>query len=109
MKKSLRIKRKYFFDIRNNRKPLEARCAYPSLSRIQAGDQIEFQWGNESCLKTVVEVRRYQTVGDMLEKEVIYDLLPGTTTFIEALEIYNSIYSPEKVRQNGGMLVFQLE
>ena len=109
MKKSLRIKKRYFFDIRNGLKPLEARCGYPSLRRIQAGDQIEFQWNDDVCLKTVKTVREYLTVGAMLEKENIPQLLPGVSTYAEAFQIYSEIYSAKKVKQNGGMLVFELE
>lgn len=109
MKKSLQIRERYFLAIKSNQKPLEARCRYPSLRKLKKGDQIEFQCKQEYCTKTLKAVRRYSTVKDMLERESISQLLPGVTSLIEALEIYNSIYSPQKVEQNKGVLVFELE
>ena len=109
MKKSLIIKKKYFLDIQNNLKTLEARCAYRSLQNLQSGDQIEFTCNDQTCLKMVSSVRKYPTISDMLENENVSQLLPGVSSYAEAFKIYSNIYSIEKVKQNGGMLVFELE
>jgi ASC-1-like (ASCH) protein len=106
---SLRIKRKYFFDIQNNLKTLEARCRYPNLRKLKLGDSIQFQWEHLSCTRKIKDIRRYLSVTDMLKQEEISKLLPGTLSFSEAMKIYTSIYTSQKVNQNGGMIVFELE
>lgn len=108
MKKILGIKKKYFFDIKNNLKNLEARCNYSSLSRLNVGDEIEFQYQQEVCVKIIKDIRIYHSIEDMLNKENITSLLPGVNSLRDALKIYSSIYSEMKVKKNGGMIVFEL-
>ncbi len=108
VQKVLRIKKKYFFDICNNIKSLEARCGYPDLRKLTVKDKIEFQCQDKTCVKTLNDIRAYSTIEDMLKSEEISELLPDVSTYSEALRIYRSIYSPQKVQKNGGMLVFEL-
>jgi ASC-1-like (ASCH) protein len=106
--KSLRIKRQYFHQIRLGTKKLEARVSYPDIKAIRAGDKIKFECGTDKMVKTVKAVRNYKSVGLMLENEPLSELVPGMNRQ-EAEEGYNSIYSPEKVRQFGGMIVLELQ
>jgi ASC-1-like (ASCH) protein len=105
--KALRIKRLYFNQIRSGVKTLEARVAYPDIKAIRAGHKIQFECGDDSLVKTVKAVRTYKSVALMLDNEPLSQLLPNTNKQ-EAESAYNSIYSPEKVKGLGGMVVLEL-
>ena len=105
--KTLRIKRFYFNQIRQGVKTLEARVAYPDIKAVKAGVNIKFECGDDSVVKSVQAVRTYATVSAMLDNEELTKLLPNSNRK-DAELAYNSIYSPEKVKKLGGMVVFEL-
>ena len=104
---ALRIKRQYFDQIRNGLKTLEARVGYSNIRSIRPNTQIKFECGQDSFVKTVKAIRNHKTVAEMIISENLAKLLPDTNAQ-EAEKAYNSIYSPEKVKSLGGMVVIEL-
>ena len=102
------LKMPYLKMIKNGNKTLEARANYPNLRKIEVGDEITFVSGNLSITTIVKRVCLYTNVVEILKTEVINDLIPNAS-YLEAQHIYNSIYAPEKVEKNGGMLVFEVQ
>jgi len=107
-KRKLFIKMPYLKMIDNGSKPLEARANYPNLRSISEGDQVTFLSGKMNVPTLIKRVTIYKTVDEMLKNENIDHLIPGST-YSEARKAYNDIYPSEKVRNNNGMVVFELE
>lgn len=104
--KDLRFKRKYFLMIESGKKTLECRVNYSSLRSIKKGERVKFFWEHFSLIVEIVNIRRYQTFKEMLSKEDIEKLVPGMSSEQALLE-YESIYPAWKVKQNGGLIVFE--
>lgn len=105
------IKRPYFEQIRSGRKTLEARISYPQMRRIRKGDAILLRTGGgtENAITIrIVDVREYRDFQEALKHENVSQLLPDTRPE-KALEAYERIYPEWKVKQYGGVLVFELE
>jgi ASC-1-like (ASCH) protein len=109
--KQMWIKRPYFEQIRSGQKTLEARIGYPQMRRIRKGDAVLLRTGgkaeNATMIK-IVDVREYRDFQEALKHEDISRLLPDIRPE-NALEAYERIYPEWKVKQYGGVLVFELE
>jgi len=105
--KTLRIKRIYFNQIASKKKILEARVSYPDIRDIKVGQQLRFECEYDSLVRTVISIRKYKTIEEMLNLEMINSLLPGYSK-TEARDAYNSIYSSDKIEQHGGLIVLEL-
>lgn len=108
MKHKLFIKMPYLKMIKNGSKPLEARANYPNLRNIKENDIIIFMSGSIELHTITKRITSYKTVDEMLNNEIVDHLVPGMS-FKEARNVYNSIYPPEKVKKNNGMIVFELK
>lgn len=106
--KDLRFKRKYFTMIQTGKKTLECRVNYPSLQPIKAGDRVRFFWEHLSVVVEIIGIRRYVGFKEMLNKENIEKLAPGMSKD-SALAEYESLYPDWKVRQNKGVVVFEIK
>lgn len=104
--KDLRFKRKYFMMAQSGNKTLECRVNYPDLRVIKKGEQIRYFWEDLELIVEIVNIRRYQTFREMLEKEDVNKLVPGMSRE-DALREYESIYPDWKVKKNNGLVVFE--
>ncbi|PIU75390.1 MAG: hypothetical protein COS76_01015 [Candidatus Portnoybacteria bacterium CG06_land_8_20_14_3_00_39_12] len=105
--KQMWIKRPYFQLIKSGKKTLEGRIGYPSMSRIKKGDDVLLQTGGDEVKIKIIDVRKYESFREALEKEEIAQLLPDIKSE-NALELYERIYPQWKVEQYGGVLIFEL-
>lgn len=105
--KTLRIKKQYFDQIASRVKKLEARLAYPDIKTISVGQQIRFECGYNSLIRNITAISYYKSIEEMLNAEPLDLLLPGYSK-MDAKNAYDFIYPPEKVRQYGGVIVFEL-
>lgn len=109
--KQMWIKRPYFEQIRSGQKTLEARICYPQMRRIRKGDTILLRTGGgaeNAMVIRIIDIRKYRDFQEALKHEDINRLLPDTRPE-NALEVYERIYPEWKVKQYGGVLVFELE
>jgi len=109
--KQMWIKRPYFEQIRSGQKTLEARIGYPQMRRIRKGDTILLRTGGRvenAMVIRIVDIREYRDFQEALKHENVNRLLPNTRPE-NALEVYEQIYPEWKVKQYGGVLVFELE
>lgn len=106
--KDLRFKRKYFEMIQSGKKTLECRVYYPSLRSIKAGDKVKFFWEHLSVIVEITGVRKYSGFAEMLNKEKAEKLVPGMSKD-QALAEYEAIYPSWKVKQNNGVVVFEIK
>ncbi|MFH1187743.1 MAG: ASCH domain-containing protein [bacterium] len=106
--KDLRFKRKYFEMIQSGKKTLECRVNYPSLRSIKDSDKVKFFWEHLSVIVEIVGVRKYSGFAKMLNKEKTEKLAPGMSKE-QALVEYEAIYPSWKVKQNNGVVVFEIK
>lgn len=106
--KDLRFKRKYFTTIQAGKKTLECRVNYPSLQSIKAGDRVKFFWEHLSVVVEIIGIRKYVDFKEMLNKENIEKLVPGMSKD-SALAEYKSLYPDWKVKQNKGVIIFEIK
>ena len=106
--KSLRFKRKYFEMIRSGKKTMECRVNYPNLRSIKAGDKVKFFWERLSVIVEIIGVRKYAGFAEMLDKEKAEKLVPAMSKG-RALAEYETIYPSKKVKQNKGVVVFEIK
>ncbi len=106
--KKIRFKRKYLLMISSGKKDLEARLNYPSLRRIKVGDIVNFFWENISVIVKIIAIRKYDDFSGMINSEDSSRLVPGMSSK-DALREYQKIYSQEKVEENEGVIVFEVE
>ncbi len=102
----MRIKRRFFDLMKSGQKDLEARVGYPSMNRIQAGEQINWVNGSLSLITRVRQVRKYKTFVEMLQNERYERIIPDCHSSAEALALLTQIYPPEKEKL--GVIVLEL-
>src|SRR4030042_594995 len=116
--KELWIKKSFFQLIKKGTKTLEARIGYPGIKRINEGSIILLLTGDKNQWETnkknfplenmlslkVVAVRKYNDFNEALAKENVEKLLPGYT-MKEAINLYNQLFAPEKIKQYGVIIL----
>ncbi len=105
--KQMWIKRPYFQLIKSGQKKLEGRIGYPSMRRIKRGDTLLLKTSGDEIKIKIIEVREYKNFQDALKNEDISQLLPDVKPE-SALGIYERIYPEWKVKEYGGVLIFEL-
>lgn len=105
--KQMWIKRPYFQLIKLGKKTLEGRIAYPSMRQIKKGDEVLLRTGGDEIKIRILDVREYRDFQEALRHENIAQLLPDIKPE-NALEVYERIYPAWKVKQYGGVLIFEL-
>lgn len=104
--RNMRVKTRFFNLIKSGVKDLEVRVGYDSINRIKQGEQIAFATNGNSLVVKVVEVRRYTTFKEMLNKESYKRIVPDSESSEDALTLLKSIYGPDKEKL--GVVVLEL-
>ncbi len=99
-----RIKKEYFYQLKNGEKKLEVRVGYQQIKKARKGDIISFEnYGkNEFRIKRIA---KYNNLREMLTFEEVENVLPGLSKN-EALKKLQKIYPQNKERL--GVYVFEL-
>jgi ASC-1-like (ASCH) protein/ribosomal protein S18 acetylase RimI-like enzyme len=103
--RNLRIHDRYLAMIKNGQKKLEIRVAYNHIKKIKRGDLIKLVSNSDQAVRRVREVRRYESIDQMIKCEDIEQALPGLKPD-EGLQRLREIYPPEKERL--GIVVLDL-
>lgn len=97
------IKRTYLEMILDGEKDIEVRVGYGWVKRINPGDELVL---NNTFRARVKDVRRYDSLGQLLDNEDINRIVPGSTRE-QALSLFQRFYSPEKEKL--GLYALELE
>ena len=107
-KRQLNIRRPYLQLIEDGTKTVEVRIGYPSMRRIQAGQELVFVSGDHRVPTRVTRVTEYDTFAQMLDQEDPRSIGGGLgESREELLEVIRGIYPPEKERL--GVLAIGIE
>jgi ASC-1-like (ASCH) protein len=89
--------------MKNGKKTIEGRLNKTWRQKVEVGDHIIIKNDNETeeFETVVIGVRRYKTFQDLLEKEALGLVLPGTKSVEEGIRIYRQFYSREKEKELG--------
>ncbi|QQR77131.1 MAG: GNAT family N-acetyltransferase [Candidatus Moraniibacteriota bacterium] len=104
--RTIRIKRKFFDLIKSGRKTLEVRVGYPTISRIQVGEQINLVTHTESLVVRVNAIRQYASFDAMIAKEPFKNIAPDASSREELLVLLKNIYPANKEKL--GVIVLEL-
>jgi ASC-1-like (ASCH) protein/ribosomal protein S18 acetylase RimI-like enzyme len=104
--RTMRVKNRFFNQIRSGKKPLEVRVGYDSINRIKVGERIRLVTHMSYCDVRVNSIRRYNTFEDMLERELYNHIVPDAQSKGEVLSLLKSIYPPDK--ETLGVVVLEL-
>lgn len=93
----------YFTYVKNGQKTVEGRLCKEWYQQVCEGDHIIVQNMDETDSVEVVvkDVRRHDTIRDMLEQEDMRRLLPNVESVEDGLKIYRQFYTEEQERQYG--------
>ncbi|MFC5828633.1 ASCH domain-containing protein [Nonomuraea insulae] len=107
-RRELNIRKPYFDLIATGIKTVEVRVGYPSMRKIQPGQQLDFVSGDQRLATRVLRMSEYASFEDMLKDEdpvaIGGDLGKNTD---ELLAVIRGIYPPEK--ENLGVLAIAVE
>lgn len=103
--RALRVKSSLLQSIKEKKKTLEVRVSYPSMEKIQKGDNIKLFDYDESLIVKVKNRRNYLNFVDMLKCENYENIAPGLKEE-ELLNLLQNFYPPEKEKL--GVIVFEI-
>jgi ASC-1-like (ASCH) protein len=107
-KRELNIRRPYLQLIEDGVKTVEVRVGYPSMRKIESGQELVFVSGDHRVPTTVVRVTEYLSFEAMLDNEdprAIGGELGESRE--QLLEVIRDIYPPEKEKL--GVLAIEVE
>lgn len=104
--KTMRIKRRFYDLIQSGKKILEVRVGYDTINRIQIGEYIRLVTHTGSFEVKVKDIRRYQSFGEMLQKESWKQIVPDAKSCKEVLSLFNQIYPANKEKLGVVVLEF---
>lgn len=97
----MNIKRRFFDYIKSGTKRIELRLYDEKRAKIQLGDVINFNSGDEHLSAEVVGLLRYQKFVDLFQDFNISMLSDASMTKEELLNVLEEFYPPEKQAQFG--------
>lgn len=102
----LRTKQRYLDLIKRGQKTLEVRVGYEHIRTIKSRELIKFCSRNETLIVRVKDVRKYQTLYDVIENEEATQIIPGLS-MPEVLKTLQEIYPPAFERF--GVIVIEIQ
>lgn len=105
--RTMRVKKRFFDQIRSGEKRLEVRVAYDSINGIASGERIRLLAHDESLVVRVADKRPYPTFREMLVCEPYSSIVPGAVSADEVHGILKKFYNDEKERLGVIVLEFQ--
>lgn len=107
-KRRLNIRKPYLELVAKGIKTVEVRVGYPSMRKIQPGQDLEFISGNDTVMTRVKRVIEYSSFEDMLTREDPISIGGELgESKDELLSVIRGIYPPEK--EQLGVLAIEIE
>jgi ASC-1-like (ASCH) protein len=98
-----------WFDlIKDGTKKIEGRRCCPAYNQLQSGDIIRFCCRRDKFYAEVVNVIKYKTLEQYLREEGIQNVVPGVTSFYEAIDIYLKFSTRKQIERSGGFLAIHI-
>jgi len=94
----LRVREDYLGYIKDGRKRIEVRVAYPWLKSVNRGDKLIF---NDEVPATVTSSKTYETFRQALREEPIDLIFPDEPSFERALKRFHGMYPRWKENRYG--------
>ncbi|NPA48084.1 MAG: ASCH domain-containing protein [Thermococci archaeon] len=94
----LRVREEYLDYIKEGRKRIEIRVAYPWLKKVSRGDKILF---NDEVPATVIDSKTYETFRQALREEPLNLIFPDEPSFERALKRFHGMYPRWKENRYG--------
>ena len=103
--KRLFFKQKYLNYILEGKKPLEGRVGYDNIRRLKVGDYVRL---NGQYEVQIMNIRKYSTFEEALNKENYKLLIPDANSIEEAVKEYNNLY-PLWKQKEFGVYIFEIK
>ena len=87
------IMKPYFHLIKEGKKTIEGRKNSIKYHYLKVGDEILFNYNDETCLTIITKINKYTNIREYLKMEKLEDSMPNIKTIKEGLKIFNNIYS----------------
>ena len=94
--RTIRLKKKFLEFIKKGEKTLEVRVGYDNIKGIKNGESIAFTSRDERLVRTVKEVRVYNTFYEMLNRENYNLIAPNIGSLEATKKLLSDIYPPHK-------------
>jgi ASC-1-like (ASCH) protein len=100
--RAVTLKKQYLEKIVHEEKTIEVRLFSSFFQDFRSGNQVKFFTGKEFAVVEIEDVRFYDSLDALLQKEPISKILPGIITVEDAKKVF-SFYKPkiERQRQKG--------
>ena len=99
------LKNKAFNLIKEGKKTIEGRLNKNSFQKIMVNDIINFKNNNDNVYVQVIDVKKYSSFLDMLNKEDIKEVTPLSNSIEESLDIYRNCYSKTAEKKYGVLAI----
>ena len=98
----------YFTFVKEGQKTIEGRLQKSWYKDLVVGDHIVIhnQDDETDFFEVMVkDLRKYESIKEMLEKEELKKILPDIETIEEGLEVYRKFYTEEQEREFGALAI----
>jgi len=106
---SLSVEDPWLFKIQTGIKTIEGRRGHPDKFKHWIGAKVHFFNKDRKIPVRVVAIRHYPNLYDYLNAEGFEKVVPGLTTYQEAIDEYHKYYSDQAIADAGGMLAIVVE
>lgn len=106
---TLKIQMTYLRHIRSGKKTVEGRVSDWRLNSARAGQHLKLECGKESVFVRIVEVLKFASFAEMLEKVGLEACLPGCSSIADGEKIYHGFPGYEDRARTNGVVAFRVE
>lgn len=101
--KRIHVQDPWFTFIKNKKKTVEGRLGGGYFAKLQKGERVVFynRKTNDEVSATIIDVIKYQSFEDMLNKEKLDNVLPSIDNISQGVEVYRQFYSEVDERRMG--------
>lgn len=103
------IKKEYFNYIQNGEKTVEGRIYSFPFTKACKGDIVTFKNQNQKVMCRIIEVVKYNSFYDMLDKEGVRNCLPDVASVEAGVKIYHGIQGYEEKAKRNGVIAIRIE
>ena len=87
------IMKPYFDLIKEGKKTIEGRKNSIKYHNLKVGNEILFNYNDETCLTRITKINKYTNIREYLELEGLSNTMPNIENIDEGLKIFGNIYS----------------
>lgn len=98
---NVNVQEPWFTFIKKGKKTVEGRLNKGRFASLKINDILIFENNGQECKVKIVDINKYNSFKELMEKEGLEKVLPGVESIDKGIKVYRQFYSEEDEKKYG--------